>query len=103
MIEQLNRLQLDGELVEAVDGQSLTDQQLANCCAPMTIEMRRNYLTPGAIGCALSHLKALQMMLRRGDECACILEDDLLLPENFPTILEEIAGQITEQEVILLY
>jgi len=103
MIEQLNRLQLDWELVEAVDGQSLTDQEITTHCAAMSTEMRRDYLTPGAIGCALSHLKALQLTVMRGYERVCILEDDLLLPEDFPTILQEVMAQARDREVVLLY
>lgn len=103
MIEQLNRLRLDWELVEAIDAQSLTDQQLASHCAPLSIEMRQRYLTRGAIGCALSHLKALQIILMRGYERACILEDDLLLPEDFSSILKEMETLVAQSEVILLY
>jgi glycosyl transferase family 25 len=103
MIEQLNRLQLDWELVEAIDAQSLTDQQIASHCAPMSTEMRQRYLTRGAIGCALSHIKALQIILMRGYERACILEDDLLLPEDFPSILTEMETLVAQSEVILLY
>ncbi|EXE37093.1 glycosyltransferase family 25 protein [Acinetobacter baumannii] len=39
-------------------------------------------LTPGELGCTLSHLKALELFLATKDEYALILEDDAILPEN---------------------
>ena len=103
MIEQLSRLELDWKLVEGVDGLSLTKCELASSCDPISFAQKGHYLTPGAIGCALSHQKALQLVLSEGAEMACILEDDLVLPENFPDILREVETQITNSEVILLY
>lgn len=103
MIDQLNRLQLDWELVEAIDAQSMTSKELASFCDPAILEKSEGYLTPGAIGCVLSHQKALQMIVSKRYNRACILEDDLLLPDNFTSILEEVDGITTDSEVILLY
>ncbi|GEA68032.1 glycosyl transferase [Acinetobacter pittii] len=39
-------------------------------------------LTPGELGCTLSHLKALELFLTTEDQYALILEDDAIFPEN---------------------
>lgn len=103
MVEQLNRLQLDWKLIEGIDAESMTPQELASYCHPASSEKRDGYLTPGAIGCALSHQKALQLIVSEHYRRACILEDDLLLPDNFRSILEEVDEVSTDSEVILLY
>jgi glycosyl transferase family 25 len=103
MIEQLNRLQVDWRLVEGIDCQSLTSRELTSFCDPISFAKMKHYLTPGAIGCMLSHQKALQLIVSEGYRQACILEDDLLLPDNFTSILGEIGEIATDSEVILLY
>ncbi|HCU41678.1 glycosyltransferase family 25 protein [Acinetobacter nosocomialis] len=47
------------------------------------VKGRAKPLTPGELGCSLSHLKALDLFLATEDEYALILEDDAILPENF--------------------
>ncbi|CAI3128176.1 glycosyltransferase family 25 protein [Acinetobacter baumannii] len=39
-------------------------------------------LTPGELGCTLSHLKALELFLESEDEYALIFEDDAILPDD---------------------
>jgi len=51
----------------------------------------------------LSHHKALQKIVSGRYNRACIVEDDLLLPDNFTSILDEVDGIATGFEVILLY
>jgi glycosyl transferase, family 25 len=40
-------------------------------------------MTPGEVCCTLSHIAALKRFLRTGEECAIVLEDDVILGESF--------------------
>jgi len=55
----------------------------------LAVKGRSNPLTPGELGCTLSHLDALESFLKTDDEYALILEDDAILPENLSIKLLE--------------
>lgn len=50
----------------------------------------RTNLTNGEIGCALSHLKALNKFVEDEGEYALILEDDAILPTNYLDVINDI-------------
>lgn len=78
----LDRLGLPWERVPGVEGKRLPPEQLAALNphpAPHGEWFRP--LTPGEIGCFLSHLRCWQLIEERGLDCALILEDDVDLHE----------------------
>ncbi|EAV7066399.1 glycosyltransferase family 25 protein [Salmonella enterica subsp. arizonae serovar 63:z36:-] len=52
----------------------------------------RTNLTNGEIGCALSHLKALNKFVEDEGEYALILEDDAILPTNYLDVINNICS-----------
>jgi glycosyl transferase family 25 len=60
-------------------------------------------LTPGQIGCALSHLAVYKLMIERNLRWAFIVEDDAILPKNICQILENIRHHLPDRGVIQLY
>ena len=46
----------------------------------------------GEIGCGLSHIKIYQKMVEEDIQCACILEDDIIILDGFKQKLKEIEG-----------
>lgn len=46
----------------------------------LAVKGRSQPLSPGEVGCTLSHLEALKQFLASGDDYALILEDDAILP-----------------------
>jgi len=46
------------------------------------VKGREQALTPGELGCTMSHLQALERFLETDDQFAFILEDDAILPKN---------------------
>lgn len=94
---------LDYQLVPAIDGRTLTPEDIKACCDMEQVNKYRSWLSNGAIGCALSHRKAYAEFLATGEKAACIVEDDAVLPENISDLLHEMEDHIKDSEIILLY
>lgn len=62
-----------------VKGGDLTAKQYFE----MAVKGRSKPLTPGELGCTLSHLQALKLFLASEDQYALILEDDAILSDKF--------------------
>ncbi|MCO6524379.1 MAG: glycosyltransferase family 25 protein, partial [Candidatus Schmidhempelia sp.] len=103
VLAQFSQLAIEPNFIEAVNGALLTKNELDNKV------INRNYLSPGEIGCALSHLKIYQIMIKEHIPYALIFEDDIQFSPAFtPNILmqlESFIQQIPEHQphVILLY
>lgn len=100
---QLRNLGLAYELFEAVNGVALSALVMKELCSMEAVQSNPTWLTKGAIGCALSHWGICKKIVANEEEVALILEDDMILPPNFPEILAAIEKQITDNEVVLLY
>lgn len=94
---QLNALKLEHEFIEAVNGRLLSPDELTNSTE------RINYaFLPGEVGCALSHQKIYKKMIDEGIESALILEDDVVLCDDFCEILKKTSIPTKKPSVILL-
>lgn len=89
--ERLKRLRegfdaagLSFKRVEAVDGRNLTTAQIERFVRKVG---RWGRLTPGEIGCFLSHRACWRELLQNGDCFAAVLEDDVVLGENAAAVL----------------
>ncbi|WP_201551152.1 glycosyltransferase family 25 protein [Psychrobacter sp. DD43] len=71
--------------INAVYGKELSEGVLSSIRAKSVGNVvRRGFsLTPGEIGCTLSHIMAYQEILNKDLDWACILEDDAILDERF--------------------
>lgn len=103
IIGEAERCGLDYELVKAVDGSQLTDEELDRLCDMEQVRKHPNWLFPGAIGCALSHYDVYKKIIENDIDVALVLEDDVYLPDNLPDLLESIKKEIRPSEVISLY
>lgn len=64
--------------VEAVDGRGLSDEQLSEVWNQKeTYKVYGRYMKGGEVGCALSHRKCYEEILKNGDDVALIIEDDM--------------------------
>ncbi|MEG5839030.1 glycosyltransferase family 25 protein [Enterobacter mori] len=95
--EQLLALELAAEFIEAVDGRLMSEDE-RKC---VTAEVNYAFL-PGEIGCALSHQKIYKKMIDENIDNALILEDDVVLNEDFKNVLEHISIPTNSPSVILL-
>jgi glycosyl transferase, family 25 len=101
LTRDLMALGLHYELVDAVDGAALTEAQRAWCDLEAAESQLGRPMTPGEVGCALSHLEVYRRMLEGSIERAVVLEDDAIVDPDFPAVLEALAG--TREELVLLY
>lgn len=74
---------------EASDGRILPEEELARL-APWDPSAFFKPLSPGEIGCFLSHVSAAERIVREGWSRAVVLEDDFLLVPDFPERLADL-------------
>jgi glycosyl transferase family 25 len=88
-IDQLNRLGVSYQIVDAYDGSHISDYDILNNPEYGLWEMgsRTRHLNKGEIGCVLSHLQIYRKMVKENIEAACILEDDTILQNEFKDFL----------------
>ncbi|MHA7887780.1 glycosyltransferase family 25 protein [Roseicyclus sp.] len=63
----------------------------------------RTDLTPGQIGCALSHVNAYREIVNGQVEKAVVVEDDAVLPPDFDSTVSAIMVHLREGEIISLH
>lgn len=94
---------MEVELIEAVDGRTLSEEKLAEHCLMDHIKKHPEYFTPGMIGCALSHYKAYQQFIASGEDFGFFIEDDVVLPTHIHELLRSVLCTIRQREVIMLH
>ncbi|ACR02366.1 glycosyltransferase family 25 protein [Thauera aminoaromatica] len=79
----LAALGLDATVIEAVRGSTLSVAERASVADdPRSVGRYGRVLTPGELGCAMSHVRAYEQLLCSGHQFGLILEDDaVLLPD----------------------
>lgn len=98
---QLRFLDLDYEIIEAVDGKALTPEQEAQVDRAGAERRLGEPLLPGEVGCALSHQKVYQRMLELGLDNAIVLEDDALLGDGFLSVVRALTR--SPEDLVLLH
>ena len=94
------------EFIKAVDGQNGDLQYYDFQVIPDWVEpFTSKVMTKGEIGCALSHYNIWKKIVSENLEYSLILEDDIILCENFSEKLDSICSNILEElkEFDLLY
>ncbi len=102
---QLRRLSVDYERFDAVYGKALSEaekKQYVNyfrwwCAVGRPI-------CDGEIGCALSHYRIYERMIKESVPYFCVLEDDVVLTKDFPKQLAEVEKWLDgkQPQVVLL-
>lgn len=85
--KQMKTLGLSYEFVNGFYGDD--EKVIASCDDELAKKEHGKVLMKGEKGCAYSHRFCYERMLSEGILCALILEDDVVLPSNFETILEK--------------
>ncbi|OIM99389.1 glycosyl transferase [Idiomarina sp. MD25a] len=96
--QQLNRLNVPFERIAAVDGSQLTKAEIDTAFDIEQAERRTAYnLTIGEMGCYLSHVNCWRRIIAEALDFAIVLEDDLVLDDDFPKAIAEIE-QLTQTQ-----
>lgn len=87
MERQLDKLKASYVIVEARYGKD--DDVIAGCNDELSIKEHGKVLMAGEKGCAFSHRFIYETIVREQIPCAVILEDDVVLPDDFLEIIEK--------------
>lgn len=96
---------IDFQFFDAVDGRELDLSKYRNRMrSDWWRVMRGREMSPGMIGCFLSHYALWERLVETGTAYAVILEDDTRLDDNFTVIVEKIMenAAATEWDVVVL-
>lgn len=99
---QLQELGIVHERIAAVDGVSLSQQQLDEVYDPVLVRRTLGReLARGEIGCAMSHLSVYRQMVQQNIPVACILEDDAQLTLALPRLLDSLTQFMTSSKPLV--
>jgi glycosyl transferase family 25 len=101
--KQLTALNLPFHFIDAVKGSELSQGELDLNCNSEALRKNPQWLNAGAIGCAMSHKNVYDQIIENHIDVSVIIEDDMILPDNFAEILRQAEKRIHPSEVILLY
>lgn len=106
MVSQMKSLNLNYEFVDCVIGKDLTDEELNVKCNMEVINdlnKKVNWFNKGLIGCTLTNQKILNEFINTENENICILEDDIILPNNFENLLKEVDEVLIPGDMFLFF
>ncbi len=103
MRKRLDALGLRYEIVDAVDGFALDMREYAGRLrADKWRKLRGRELSPGEIGCYLSHYQLWERIAAEEKECAVVLEDDAIPRADFAAVIAKLPLLPWEWDVVLL-
>ena len=100
----LDALGLPFEIIEGVDGRAMTaGDRAAVSNSRESQRLLRRELTPGEIGCGISHLALYRKLVDEGWDEVVILEDDAIVDREFLEVLRRRESLPADWELVLLY
>ena len=94
---------LDHEFITAVDGRTLSAEDRTGLVDEEAVSRAPRWLSPGMIGCALSHLAVYRRVASSEYPTGLVLEDDVVLSEGIERKIGEIAEDMAGAEIVLLH
>ena len=102
VVSQLSRLGIQHERVEAVNGAHLTQEE-TDAVYRYRWWKSPHDLVPSEIGCYLSHLRIWQRLVDSGDDGVFIFEDDFVITDDMPKILDALSINHDGWDMVKLY
>lgn len=103
LVQDLERLGLEYEIFDAVNGYQLSDEELNRLCDLKELEKHKSWFSKGVMGCSLSHYSVYKRIIEQNLPYALVVEDDAKLPGNMAKVLNNIKPDLLENEVMLMY
>lgn len=92
--EQLARVGLTPTFVDAVDGRAMEPAEISRIVdEPGRLKRAPKPLSPAEVGCYLSHWRVLERIVAEDIPQALVMEDDLLVDEALPQVLQALASK----------
>ena len=88
MQEQMKRLEIDYHVIEAIDGRSLGEDEIEPYSKSIALRDFGRELTPGEIGCALTHIRSWKLMIEEDISEVLVLEDDVHIGSGLIEVLK---------------
>ena len=99
---QLDSHNMPFEFISAIYGKDLTETEKEKLYDCKKAKFFSGELTPGELGCALSHRSIYEKMIKEGTERAIILEDDVTLRPDFFDLLQPLSELPIKKYIIKL-
>lgn len=99
---QLNQVSQKFEVIEGVDWQNIDPSLLPKTTKNFKIKNSFRTLTPGQIGCNLSHRKILKWLVNSSEKMVAVLEDDIRLSKEFPEVLNTLEKSPINFDIVFL-
>lgn len=100
MSEKMAALGLNFTFIDAVDGRQMDVLAQPGYDASARIRSFGIHLKGGEWGCLLSHKKIYEKMAADNIPAALIFEDDVLIADNFPAVLDDILAMDLDYDVV---
>ncbi|MEZ4103687.1 MAG: glycosyltransferase family 25 protein [Candidatus Paceibacterota bacterium] len=97
MRHELTKLSIDYRRQAGVSGREYTPSK-DEYDEEQAIKKGGHALIPGEVGCALSHARVIETIVKERISYALVLEDDIAFPSNFKTIIEKEIGKNKNQD-----
>ncbi|MGG7073950.1 glycosyltransferase family 25 protein [Campylobacter sp. 9BO] len=86
-------------LINAVDGRSMLAKEYFSLARP-SLQKHGKLLSPGEVGCTLSHMKAYEEFLKSGAKLGLIIEDDVIGDDECVKLAFEMASKMPENAIL---
>lgn len=101
--QHLQKLNIDYQIIDAIDGNSLTEDEINEKFDVTRVKQCSNWFRKGMMACTLSHIKMYQEFLKTDEKFAFFIEDDVILPADITLILNDIVNKINAKDLVLLH
>jgi len=98
--EQLNQTGIQWQFLNAVDGYALPS--MPSSYKPSKVKRLQGYeLTPGEVGCFLSHIKAWELCIQN-HVTTLVFEDDFLVGKNLEAVIDDLLSIADQWNLVRL-
>lgn len=103
IIQEVERQGLDYEIVEAVDGGAVPENEILRFADMEVVSKHRDWLSNRALATSLSHLSVYKRIVAGNEDFAMVLEDDVALGNGFRSVANAVGKNLSGAEVALLH
>jgi glycosyl transferase family 25 len=103
MTQRLEHLGLAFQFIDGIDGTSLPAVDIARHTSPRRQQHLAHPISTGAVGCALSHMKAWQAITDSNAPMGLILEDDARPDDDLAAVLSRLERLDGKIDIVNLY